>query len=106
MRVRIPGPLRSYTNGASVVSAKGDRLDDIVTDLDRSYPGIRFRIVDEQGAVRRHIRFYVNKQPVADLGPALDMGGRSDDRVRVCPADNLLRRRRRVSIDAPHHKTL
>ena len=67
MRVLVPGPLRSYTDGARVVAAYGERLADVVADLDRRFPGLRFRIIDEQGNVRRHIRFYVNAGAVADL---------------------------------------
>jgi len=71
VRVLIPGPLRSYTADAAVVSAQGDSLQAIVGELDRRYPGIRFRIIDEQGAIRRHIKFFVNGVQAMSLEPPL-----------------------------------
>jgi molybdopterin converting factor small subunit len=60
MRVLIPSPLRSYTAGRDWVEAEGGTLGAVLDDLDRRYPGIRFRMIDEQEAMRRHIRFFVN----------------------------------------------
>ena len=71
MRVLIPTPLRSYTANAAAVSACGTTLDQLVSDLDRQYPGLRFRIIDEQGAIRPHIRFFVNRLATRDLASAL-----------------------------------
>lgn len=59
MRVGIPSPLMSYT-GSSSVDADGADLRALLLDLDRRYPGIRFRMVDEQDRVRRHMRVFVN----------------------------------------------
>lgn len=67
----IPTPLRSYTANAAAVSAHGTTLDQLVSDLDRQYPGLRFRIIDEQGAIRPHIRFFVNRLATRDLASAL-----------------------------------
>lgn len=67
MRVLIPSPLRSYTNEARYVDADGATLSAVLDDLDRRYPGIRFRMVDEQDRVRRHIRVFVNGEQVFDL---------------------------------------
>ena len=66
MRVMVPGALRSYT-GAGEVDAEGDTLAALLDDLDRRYPGLRFRIVDEQDRIRRHIRFFVNGAQHFDL---------------------------------------
>lgn len=60
MRIQIPSPLRSYTAGEKYVDATGDTLDDLLVDLDRRFPGIRFRVVDEQGRLRPHMRIFVN----------------------------------------------
>jgi len=60
MRVLIPNPLRSYTNGAGTVDALGRTLDELTADLDRRYAGLRFRVIDEQRQIRPHIRFFVN----------------------------------------------
>lgn len=73
MKVLIPTPLRSYTK-ASEVDAAGATLADVLADLDRRYPGLRFRMVDEQDAVRPHIRVFVNGEQVFDLKHALQAG--------------------------------
>ena len=61
MIVRIPGLLRSYTAGAETVPLPSHRtLDDALCDLDARFPGLRFRIVDEQRAIRPHIKLFVD----------------------------------------------
>jgi len=72
VRVRIPTPLRSYTAGASTVSAEGATVAAVLTDLDAQFPGLRFRMVDEQGALRTHMKVFVNQESVRDLSTALD----------------------------------
>jgi molybdopterin synthase sulfur carrier subunit len=71
VRVLIPGPLRSYTGEAAVVAGNGGTLHELLADLDRRYPGLRFRVIDEQGEIRRHIKFFVNGDSAANLEPAL-----------------------------------
>ena len=66
MKVLIPSALQSYTR-ASQVEAEGSTLAALLLDLDRRYPGIRFRMIDEQDHVRRHIRIFVNGDQVMDL---------------------------------------
>jgi sulfur-carrier protein len=70
MNVMIPSPLLSYT-GKVWVEASGATLEAVLFDLDRRYPGIRFRMIDEQDRMRRHIRFFVNGEQVFDLGRPL-----------------------------------
>jgi molybdopterin converting factor small subunit len=60
MKVYIPDALRSYTADLRTVNAQGATLAALLADLDRRFPGIRFRMVDEQGAIRRHMRVFVN----------------------------------------------
>jgi molybdopterin converting factor small subunit len=67
MRVRIPTPLRSYTQGESVVEGHGSTVDAVLRDLDERYPGMRFRMVDEQNNVRKHMKVWVNEDAVRDL---------------------------------------
>jgi len=67
MRIHIPNPLRSYSGNASVVEADGSSVDDVLRDLDRRYPGFRFRIIDEQDAIRQHIKIFVNEEQVGIL---------------------------------------
>ena len=71
VRVLIPGPLRSYTGESGVVAAHGNTLDEILADLDLRYPGLRFRVIDEQGGIRRHIKFFVNGAAASNLQPAM-----------------------------------
>ncbi len=73
MKVLIPGALRSYT-GASHVDAAGDTLAALFADLDRRYPGLRFRVVDEQGRLRANMRLFVNGHGVRALDHALQPG--------------------------------
>jgi molybdopterin synthase sulfur carrier subunit len=73
MRVLIPSALLSYT-GSTQVEATGGSLAAVLDDLDRRFPGIRFRIVDEHGRIRRHIRFFHRGVPVLDPDEPLDDG--------------------------------
>ena len=66
MKVLIPGALRSYTR-ESHVEAAGDTLDELFADLDRRYPGLRFRVVDEQNLLRPNMRIFVNGIGVREL---------------------------------------
>lgn len=72
MRVLIPSPLRSYTGGQKVVQADGATVDDVLRDLDRQYPGLRFRVVDEQDRLRTHMKVFVGQESVRDLRVAVD----------------------------------
>jgi molybdopterin converting factor small subunit len=67
VKVRIPTPLRSYTDQQSVVDAAGGTMSDLLDDLDRRFPGIRFRMVDEQGRLRQHMKLWVGQDAVTDL---------------------------------------
>jgi molybdopterin synthase sulfur carrier subunit len=79
VKVLIPSALRSYTE-SSHAKASGATLADMLLDLERQYPGIRFRMIDEQERVRRHIRIFINGEQVTDLSQALQA---SDDVVIV-----------------------
>jgi molybdopterin converting factor small subunit len=71
MRVAIPSPLRSYTGGREHVQARGATLAELLADLDAAFPGIRFRMIDEQGRIRVHIRLFVNSELARDLSGAV-----------------------------------
>jgi molybdopterin converting factor small subunit len=73
VKVLIPSPLHSYT-GRGEVEAEGATLEELLRDLDRRYPGIRFRIVDEQDRMRPHVRFFVDGEQAFDLGRRLETG--------------------------------
>ena len=71
LNVRLPTPLVDYTQGERNVEATGETLDDLLRDLDRQYPGIRFRMIDEQDTVRAHIKLFVNGELERSLGTPL-----------------------------------
>jgi molybdopterin converting factor small subunit len=79
MRVLIPDALRSYTQ-SGCAEAGGATLAELLTDLERQYAGIRFRMIDEQDRIRRHIRIFVNGAQVHELSQRLNA---SDDVVIV-----------------------
>lgn len=66
-RVHVPTPLRSYTGQESTVDAAGGTLGEVLATLNDRYPGIRFRMIDEQDRVRPHIKLFVNDTVVEDL---------------------------------------
>jgi sulfur-carrier protein len=82
MKVFMPTPLRSYTGQQACVEAQGATVGELLADLDRRYPGIRFRMIDEQDAIRPHIRIFVNAEQVRDLEAAL----RPSDEVQILQA--------------------
>ena len=73
MRVLIPTSLRSYTR-VSRVEAVGTTLGEVLADLDRQFPGIRFRMVDEQERLRPHMRVFVDGRALHDLALPLQPG--------------------------------
>lgn len=82
MKVFIPTPLRSYVGNRSEVEAQGDTVDHLLRDLDRQFPGVRFRVVNEQDRLRPHMRVFVNGRESRDLRQAL----RPEDEVHLLQA--------------------
>jgi molybdopterin converting factor small subunit len=64
--------LRSYTERGEAEAA-GATLAAVLVDLEHQYPGIRFRVIDEQDRIRRHIRIFVNGEQVRDLSQPLNV---------------------------------
>jgi len=64
MTVYIPSPLRSYTHDVEKVESVGATVDEALRQLDLRYPGIRFRIIDEQDGIRQHIKIFINEDMV------------------------------------------
>jgi sulfur-carrier protein len=83
--VRIPTPLRSITKGIAEVPAKGETVDDVMQDLERQYPGLRERLVDEKGELRRFINLYVNEEDVRFL-QGRTTALKDGDTVSIVPA--------------------
>jgi len=78
VQVLIPSQLTSYTDGATRVAAAGPTVGAVLDDLDRRFPGLKFRVVDEQDRVRRHMRLFIGLRETRDVGQTLG------------PADELL----------------
>lgn len=74
MKVFIPQALRSYTEDLACVDAGGATLDEVLRDLDRRYPGIRFRMINEQDEMRPHIAFFVDGSKTFDLDEPVGAG--------------------------------
>ncbi|TLY70708.1 MAG: MoaD/ThiS family protein [Gammaproteobacteria bacterium] len=72
--VKIASPLRSYTNGAASVNAQGASVTEVLADLDRRFTGMRFRMIDEQEQIRRHIRIFVNTREAKQLSEPVGAG--------------------------------
>lgn len=72
MKVRIPTPLRSYTAGEANVTAEGTTVRELLADLDRQFPGITFRVVDEQGRLRQHMVVFLGQDRCRELDTPLD----------------------------------
>ncbi len=83
--VRVPTILRTYTGGESQVLAEGASLNEVLDSLDASYPGIKGKIVDEQGALRRFVNVYVGNDDVRFLD-GLDTATGDGVQVSVIPA--------------------
>jgi hypothetical protein len=66
--VFIPQQLRNYTGGATTATAAGNTVDEALRDLDTRFPGIRFRVIDEQGRIREHMRIFVDGERVREVG--------------------------------------
>jgi sulfur-carrier protein len=83
--VRVPTILRTYTQGESEVSADGATLLEVLDALESSYPGIKGRIVDEQGKLRRFVNVYVGNEDVR-FAEGLDTKTPEGSQVSVIPA--------------------
>lgn len=85
VRVRVPTPLRKFTNGADEVNAQGNNVRALVEDLDKSFPGIKERICDETGRIRRFVNVYVNGDDIRFL-QNLETSLKEGDSISIVPA--------------------
>jgi molybdopterin converting factor small subunit len=74
IEVRLAPLLHAYTKGVPAVRATGRTLGEVMDDLDRRFPGIRFRVIDEQDCVRRHMRCFVNETDARDAAVPVKNG--------------------------------
>jgi len=85
IEVRIPTILRTFTGGQKAVEGAGDTINDLLSDLDAKFPGLRGRLVTEEGGLHRFVNVYVNDEDVRFLG-ALDAKVNDGDTVTILPA--------------------
>lgn len=83
--VRVPTPLRKFTNGADEVNAQGESVRALVEDLERKFPGIKERICDETGKIRRFVNVYVNGDDIRFL-QNLETSLKEGDNISIVPA--------------------
>ncbi len=74
MKVRLPGVLDDYTGGAREIDVRATSLDGVFRALERRWPGLTFRVIDEHDRVRKHMTVYVNDERAADLGHPVESG--------------------------------
>ena len=84
-QVRIPTPLRKLTGGAEAVEAKGASVLAIVENLEQQYPGLRDRILDEGGTVKRFVNIFVNGEDIRFL-QQLETAVEAGDELSIVPA--------------------
>lgn len=84
-QIRIPTPLRRYTGGADAVSVEGATVGAVVDDMERNHPGIKERLCDEAGQVRRFVNIFVNGDDIRSLND-LDTPVGEGDEVAIVPA--------------------
>lgn len=85
VRVRIPTPLRRFTGGAEEVGVGGATIASAIEDLESKFPGIKERLCDEQGRVRRFVNIYVNGDDIRFLS-SLETPVKEGDEVSIVPA--------------------
>ena len=83
--VRIPTPLRKFTGGAESVTASGATVAAVVQDVEGRHPGLKERICDDAGKVRRFVNVYVNGEDIRFLG-SLDTPVKEGDEISIVPA--------------------
>ena len=84
-RVRVPTPLRRFTGGADEVTATGATVAALVEDLEKHHPGIKERICDEEGKIRRFVNIFVNGDDIRFLDN-LETVIKDGDEVSIVPA--------------------
>ena len=83
--VRIPTPLRTLTKGAEEVTAAGPTVGDVVEDLERQFPGVKSRLCDDKGEVRRFVNIFLADEDIRFL-QGLKTAVKDDDQISIVPA--------------------
>ena len=85
IKIKIPTPLREFTNGESTVVANGENIKDLIINMDKSYSGIYDRLIDSKGDIFGFVNIYVNGEDVKYLG-GLGTKLSSNDEITIVPA--------------------
>ena len=83
--VRIPSPLRRYTNGQSKAQASGGTVTEIIENLEHQYPGVKTRLCDDSGQIKRYVNVFVNDKEIRTLQGAATPVTDTDE-VSIVPA--------------------
>ena len=83
--IRIPSPLRRYTNGQSKVTVAGTTVIEVIDNLEADYPGLKSRICDEEGQIKRYVNVFVNEDEIRTLDGASSMVNEKDE-LSIVPA--------------------
>ncbi|MDO8425918.1 MAG: ubiquitin-like small modifier protein 1 [Deltaproteobacteria bacterium] len=85
IKVRIPTPLRKLTNGSDEVSAQGRNIGEVINDLEKNYPGLKERICEGDGKLRRFVNIYLNDEDIR-FKKNLETELKENDEVSIIPA--------------------
>jgi molybdopterin synthase sulfur carrier subunit len=85
VKVRIPTPLRKITNGSDEVVAEGANISELIEDLEKNYPGIKERICEESGELRRFVNLYLNDEDIR-FKENLETTLKDNDELSIIPA--------------------
>lgn len=85
VKVRIPTPLQGLTGGVPEVEAEGKTVREVIDDLERRYGGIKARLCEESGEVRRFVNIFVNDEDIRFL-KGLDTEVKDGDELSIIPA--------------------
>ena len=83
--IRIPSPLRRYTNGQSKVQIEGSSINEILRNLEAQYPGIQSKLLDDNGNIKRYVNVFVNDEEIRTLQGG-DTPVAERDEVSIIPA--------------------
>ncbi|MFL2664636.1 MAG: ubiquitin-like small modifier protein 1 [Dehalococcoidia bacterium] len=85
IKIKIPTPLREITMGKSTVSSSGEKLNDLISNLDNNYPGLKNRLIDSSGEIFGFVNIYVNGEDVKYLN-GLETELSNSDEITIVPA--------------------
>ena len=85
IKVRIPTPLRKLTNGSDEVNADGKTIKELIDDLEKNYPGLKERICESDGRLRRFVNLYLNDEDIR-FKKNMDTELKDSDEISIIPA--------------------